>query len=93
MGCNFAVNFDGDVELAECLERLVQVNLAAVDGVALGLERVRDVRGGDGAEEVVVVAGLALEGEGDGIELGAELFRAGFLTGGAAEGGGSSSAR
>ena len=51
----------GIVELAELLERLFEMHLAAVDVEALGFELVRDVGGGDRAEEVIVLAHLALE--------------------------------
>ncbi len=44
--------------------------------------------GGDGAEEVVVFAHFAGEGEGDGVELGDELLGLGLFFGGAAHGGG-----
>ena len=62
MSGDFAVELDGDVELAELLERLFELDLAAVEVKPLGFERVRDVGRGDGAEEVVVLADLALEG-------------------------------
>jgi hypothetical protein len=39
-----AVQLDGNVELAQLLERLIELHLAAVDGITLLLQRVRDIR-------------------------------------------------
>ena len=76
----------GDVELADGLKRLVQVDLAAVDGVTLRLELVRDVGRGDRTEELLVLAGLALEGEDHFVELRRKLLGADLLLRGLAKG-------
>src|SRR5579864_2267794 len=52
---------DGHGELAQGLQRFVNLDLAAVDDVPLFLEFSGDVSGGDRAEELVVLAGTALE--------------------------------
>ena len=83
---HFAVQLDRHVELAERLERLVELDLAAVDGEALGLERLGHVTGGDRAEEVVVLAHLAGELERDAGDLAGQDLRLAFLLGGAAHG-------
>ena len=74
------------MELAQRLERLFQRDLAPVDGVALLLELVRDVARGDRAEEVVVLAHLALEDQLDGLQLLGELFGDDLLLGQLADG-------
>src|SRR5277367_5873720 len=74
VGGDFAVQLDRDEELAEGLQRLIQMHLAAVDVEAFGFESVGDVGRGDRAEEVVVLADLALEYEGHVVELGDQLL-------------------
>ncbi len=41
---DLAMQLHGNVELAQLLERLIELHLAAVDGIALLLQRVRDIR-------------------------------------------------
>jgi hypothetical protein len=71
---DFAVQLDGDRGLANGLERLDELNLAAVDFKALGLELVCNVGRGDGAEEVSVLARLAGESENQRLELSGQGF-------------------
>src|SRR5277367_789385 len=47
---NVFVQLDRHFELAHGLQRLVQLDLAAIDGETLGFQRMRDVRRGDRAE-------------------------------------------
>src|SRR5580704_11787538 len=49
-----AEDFDFDGEIAEGLQRVVELDLAFVDLVALGFEGFGDVAVGNGAEELVV---------------------------------------
>src|SRR5580700_6939355 len=69
---DFAVQPDRHVEFADSFQWFFQVDLAAVDLVALRLELMRNVLRSDRAEEVVVLAGLALEGEYNFVEARAE---------------------
>ena len=55
------MQLDRDVELANGLQRLVELDLAAIDVEALVLQLVRDVGRGDRTEELIVLARLAGE--------------------------------
>src|SRR4029453_1814726 len=57
-------DLDGDLVGAERLERLVQVDLMAVDDDAAPSERIGDVLGGDGSVELAAVADLDAKGQG-----------------------------
>ena len=59
LGGDVAEDFEGDGEVAEGFERLGELDLALVDLEAFFLEAVGDVARGDGAEHLVVLAGLA----------------------------------
>ena len=55
------VQLDGDGELAQGAQRLVQLDFAAIEGEALLFQRLRDVARGHRPEKLVVFAGAALE--------------------------------
>src|SRR5260370_25388519 len=57
---DLAVQLHGNVVLTDRLQRLVQGDLAALDGETLGLKLVRDIARGHRAGEVFVLADLAL---------------------------------
>jgi hypothetical protein len=83
-GGDVAEDFDFYGEIAEGLQRVVELDLALIDLVALSFEGFGDVAVGDGAEELVVFAGLARELELDAVErgglfLGCVLLGGGFL--------------
>ncbi len=86
MAGDLAVQLDRHVELAQRLQRLFQRDLAPVDGVALLPELVRDVARCDRAEEVVVLAHLALEDQLDGLQLLREVLGDDLLLGQPADG-------
>src|SRR5258706_7168113 len=75
MAGHLAVQLHGNVVLANRLQRLVESDLAAIDGEALGLKLLRDIARGDRAEEMLVLANLALEHELNLRELRGQLFR------------------
>ena len=54
---------DGNFVFAQRPDRLIQVDLAALDGVLLRRERVRDVLGRYRTEQLIVFAGLARDGD------------------------------
>ena len=60
---NFAVQLDGNRGLADSLDGLDQLNLAAVDFEAFALKLMSNVCRGDGTEEMAVLARLAGEAE------------------------------
>src|SRR3984885_16379997 len=62
-------------ELADALERLVELNLAAVDAEAFFRQRITQVARSDRAEKLIVFAGAALEGQRHAIELFGQQFR------------------
>src|ERR1700723_1811404 len=62
LGRNFLMQPQRHLELAQRLDGLIQRNLAALDGVALLLQSVRDVLGCHRSEELIVLAGLLLNG-------------------------------
>src|SRR5271163_3440528 len=76
---DFAVQANRHEEVAERLEGLVEVDLAAVDVEALLFELLSDVGRGDRTEEVIVLAGLAGKGERNGVELRDERFGLGLF--------------
>ncbi len=67
-GGDVAEDFDLHGEVAEGFQRVVELDLALVDLEALGFEGFGDVAVGDGAEELIVFAGLARELELDAVE-------------------------
>jgi hypothetical protein len=86
LGRDLAGDLDLDLALPEDLEGLGEGDLAVVDGVALGRERLGDVARRDRAEELVALADLALDGDrlavqagGDALGVLARLDRATFL--------------
>src|SRR5450432_1896071 len=68
LGRNVAVQTDGYLVLAERPDGILKLDLAAVYGVVLSRQPVRDVVGRDGAEELIVLAGLAGDVNGDRAE-------------------------
>src|SRR5579872_1884709 len=80
-GRDVAEDFDLYGEVAEGLQRVVELDLALVDLVALGFEGFGDVAVGDGAEELVIFAGLARELQLNAVESGSLLFRCVLLGG------------
>src|SRR5215471_1713697 len=82
--------FSGDVAkylddnriFTEGLERLAKLNLPLVDLEALRRERFGDIRGGYRAKELIVLAGLARESEGNAVEQRRLLLRSFQLRGG-----------
>ena len=69
LGGDVAVQPHRDLVLAELLDGLVELDLAAVDGEVLLLERLGDVLGGDRTEELIVLAGLLGDGDGDAAQI------------------------
>src|ERR1700739_3220835 len=67
-GGDVAENLDGYREFAEGLDGVGKLDLALVNAEPLGLETLRDIAGGDGAEHLVVLAGLAGELERNAVE-------------------------
>src|SRR5687768_2058469 len=66
---------DGHAIHAECADRLVEIDLSLLDVVALRLELVGNVRGGDGAEQLALVPDARREGERDLGQLVGEALR------------------
>src|SRR5437660_9660275 len=64
-----AMQADWHFELADVLERLIELDLAAVNVEALALQRLGDIRRGDRTEQVVFLAGFALEAERGAVQL------------------------
>ena len=58
---HFAMQLDGHLEIAEALERLVQLDLAAIHFEALGCELGGDVRRGDGTKELALSPDLRVK--------------------------------
>src|SRR5579872_2668511 len=81
-GGDVAEDFDFYREVAEGFERVVELDLALVDLETLGFESFGDVAVGDGAEELIVLAGLARELELDAVERGCLLLCRVLLGGG-----------
>src|SRR6266852_1949050 len=77
-----AENFYDDGILAEGFDGFAELDLALVDLEALHGEGFGDVGGGDGAEELVVLAGLAGEAESDAVDERGLLLRGFELVGG-----------
>src|SRR5271165_2755036 len=89
-GVDVAEDLDGHGVIAESLDGLGDVDLALVHLEVLRRERFGDVAAGDGAEHLLVFAGLALKGERNVIQqsdllLRALEFRGGFLGQGGAD--------
>src|SRR3977135_4069155 len=74
-GGYFAENFYGDGIFAEGADGLLELDLALIDLEALGGEGFGDVGGGDGAEELIVLASFAREAEADAIDERGLLLR------------------
>src|SRR4051812_31142222 len=55
-GSHIAMQADRHIVFAQALQRLVELDLAAVDVEAFLGQRVREIRGGDRTEEVVFLA-------------------------------------
>src|SRR5262245_3339328 len=83
---DITVQADGNVELADTLQRLIELDLAAIDVEPFVLERLGDVGGRDRPEQVVLLARLALEGKAYRVQLFGQSFRIGLFDGGAADG-------
>src|SRR5215471_8316059 len=79
MAGDVTVQPDGNVEVADALQRLMQLDLTAIDVESLVLQCFRDVGGCDRPEQVVLLAGLALEGEAHSLKLLCQRLRIGFL--------------
>src|SRR6516165_7000190 len=85
LGCLFDVNLelgsdvtkdlDDDGVFAKGLDGIGKLDLALVNLEALCLQPIGDVAGGDGAEHLIVFAGLAVELQGNAIEQLGLLFR------------------
>src|SRR4029077_12344445 len=90
-GGDVAEDFYGDGIFAEGFDGFAQLDLALVDLETLRGEGFGDVAGGDGAEELVILAGLASEAHGDAIDERGLLLR-GFELGGGFLGEGSANA-
>jgi hypothetical protein len=54
-GCDFAMQPQRHLEFAQGFDGLFQSDLAALDGIALLLQRLRDVLGRDRSEELIVL--------------------------------------
>src|SRR5215472_5476004 len=78
------VQFQGHSEFAEGLERLVQLDLAAVDFESLLAERLGDVTGRDRAKKLVMLAAATLEVDRYAIKLLGQVFRLRLFLGRAA---------
>ena len=76
-----AKDFYGDGIFAEGFDGFSELDLALVDLETLRAESFGDVGGSDGAEELVVLAGLAGEAHGDAVDERGLLLR-GFELGG-----------
>src|SRR3954453_22875122 len=63
------MQFDRNGELAKILQRLNELDLAAIEVEAASLELSRDVGTGDRSEQVIVFAGATREVQADSIEL------------------------
>ena len=88
VGGDFAMQPYGYIEVAQRLERFLELDLAAIDLEALCGEFGGDIGRGHGAEEVSALARFAGEGEDHGLELSNLLFCLCLLGSGAAGGGG-----
>src|SRR5882724_5453363 len=83
-GGDLTEHLDGDRVVAESLDGFGELDLALVNLEALGCEAFGDVRSSDGAEEMIVLAGLASELDGHaaeefGLLLRGVHFRGGFF--------------
>src|SRR5215469_16709770 len=74
-GSDVAKDLDGDGVFAKGLDGIGELDLALVNLEALCLQPIGDVAGGDGAEHLIVFAGLAVELQGNAIEQLGLLFR------------------
>src|ERR1700739_4883038 len=81
-GGDVAEDFYGDGVFAEGFESLAELELALVDLEALCGESFGNVAGGYGAEELIVLASLAGEVEGDAVDERGLLLRGVELGGG-----------
>src|SRR3982074_945668 len=77
-----AEDFYGDGIFAEGFDGFTELDLALIDLEALRGESFGDVAGGDGAEQLVVLAGLAGEAHGDAVDERGLLLRGFELSGG-----------
>ena len=68
----FAVQAQRNLEFAQIPDGLFERDLAPLDSIALFLQRLGDVLGGDGAEELIVVAGYPGEADRRSPSTGAE---------------------
>jgi len=75
LGVDVGVQPDQDPVDAESANRLMELDLPLLDRESLRLELVRDVRGGNGAEELAFVSDARREGQRDLLKLGRELAR------------------
>src|SRR5271165_3240808 len=78
------VQLDGDVELADVLQRFIELDLAPVNVQALLLQLARDIDGGDRAKELIVLARLAGKVEGHAGHLLGQRLGIALLAGSAA---------
>src|SRR5712692_4862069 len=81
---HISMQSDGHSEFAQGLERLMDLDLAAIHVEALLLEGFRDVARGNRAKELIVFAGTALKRNRDSLELLGKRFGSSLLLGGAA---------
>src|ERR1700730_3240533 len=81
-GGYFAEDFYDDGIFAEGADGLAELDLALVSLEAVCDERFGDVGGGDGAEELIVLAGFAGEAESDAVDERGLLLRGVELGGG-----------
>src|SRR5208282_1362263 len=82
------VQLDGDGELADRLQRLVQLDLAAIDVEALFLEPFGNIARRDRTEQLIAFARLAQELHFESVELLGQRLGFRLFGGGAAHGGG-----
>src|ERR1035438_1543905 len=68
----------GDLELAQLFDGFVQLDLAAVDDEVLSGQCVGHILGGDGAEQLVVLAGFLFDGDGDAVDQPGQILRLDF---------------
>src|SRR5712691_7281160 len=83
-----AMKLDGNVEIAQRLERFIELDLAPVNIETTRFHLLRNIGRGDGAEQVVAFTYLTQECEMDGCELLGQRLSVSFLARRAAHSGG-----
>src|SRR5437764_13008007 len=71
---NVTVQLDGHIEIAQVLERIMKLDLAAINIKTFGRETFGDITRSDGAKEMVLLSGFALKGESNAVELFRQSF-------------------